>query len=74
MTTEQYMVMQRAVDARRSELRRAQETLIAGCDEQQVLSTIQQWKRLERELDDAWSATKALIWQDARAQGTREIP
>jgi hypothetical protein len=70
MTTEQLEVMQRAVDARRLELKHARDVMCASeRDEALVLSITLTWKRQERELDAAWSETRRLIWTDARQQG-----
>ena len=66
MLTAEYEVMQRAVDARRSELKRACEAMAEGVDEQQALAVAMTYKRHLVALDAAWDATKRLIWADAR--------
>ena len=66
MLTAEYEVMQRAVDARRSELKRACDAMMEGVDEQQALAVTMTWKRQVVALDAAWDATKRLIWADAK--------
>lgn len=70
MTTDEYEVMQRAVDARRSELKRARDAMSEGVDEAQALAVALTWRRQVNALDAAWDATQCLIWADARAHST----
>ena len=70
MTTDEYEVMQRAVDARRSELKRSRDAMSEGVDESQALAVALTWRRQVNALDAAWAATKRLIRADAAHHST----
>lgn len=55
-------VMQRAVDARRAEIKCAVDTLMSGASEELALKIALHGKRLERDLCDEWQRTRDNEW------------